>query len=173
MEKAVLDRMLAFYDKAKLLPFFQSACRKIHSCETALVRIYNEALWAMEEQNVMPLMAIDLSAAFDTVDHRVLLSDLQKECGTGGDALRWCDTYLRPRNMQVHINKEHSLPRPLTFSVTQGSVLGPQMFRNRIIFKVMIFMFKIAPACLCNLIQSARPTRQLRSSRDDKKTCSP
>ena len=128
VEKAVLNRMLAYDKEAKFLPAFQSAYRKDHSCETALLRIHNDALWAMEEGKVMPLVAIDLSAAFDTVDHGVLLSVLQRECGVGGDALRWFDSYLRPRHMKVRINSEYSEPRSLEFSVPQGSVLGPQLF---------------------------------------------
>ena len=128
VEKAVLNRMLAYDMEAKILPAFQSAYRKDHSCETALLRIHNDALWAMEEQKVMPLVAIDLSAAFDTVDHGVLLSVLQKECGVGADALEWFQSYLRPRYMKVRINSEYSEPKLLDFSVPQGSVLGPQLF---------------------------------------------
>ena len=73
--------------QGKASTFFQSAYRKKHSCETALLCIHNEALWAMEEQNVISLVAIDLSAAFDTDDHEVLRSVLQRECGIGGYAL--------------------------------------------------------------------------------------
>ena len=58
------------------MPSYQSAYREHHSCKTALVRLTNDLLWSMERQQVMALVAIDLSAAFDTVDHTVLLKVL-------------------------------------------------------------------------------------------------
>ena len=76
VEKAALNRILAYDKEANIILAFQSAYRKDHSCETALLRIHNGALWAMEKGKVMPLVAINLSAAFDTVDHEVLMSVL-------------------------------------------------------------------------------------------------
>ena len=68
LEKAVL----------KQFPEYQSAYRQGFSCKTALVKLTNDILWAMEHQKVTAMMAIDLSAAFDTVDHDILLEVLQK-----------------------------------------------------------------------------------------------
>ena len=63
-------------DTNELMPDYQSAYRTHYSCETALVKLMDDLLWAMEGQSVTALMPIDLSAAFDTVDHEVLLSGL-------------------------------------------------------------------------------------------------
>ena len=53
----------------ELLPSYQSAYRQDYSTETLLLKIYNDILWDMEQQKISPFIAIDLSAAFDTVDH--------------------------------------------------------------------------------------------------------
>ena len=71
-------------NKNELIPDYQSAYRPHYSCETALVKLINDLLWAMERQEVTALMAIDLSAAFDTVDHDILLSVLEAKFGIGG-----------------------------------------------------------------------------------------
>ena len=56
-----------------LQPDYQSACRSNHSTETALIKLVDSILWSMEQRKVTALVAMDLSAAFDTVDHEILL----------------------------------------------------------------------------------------------------
>ena len=73
LEKCALVRFNNHCKENDLMPLYQSAYREHHSCETALVRLTNDLLWNMEMQWVMALVAIDLSAAFNTVDHTVLL----------------------------------------------------------------------------------------------------
>ena len=114
------------------MPSHQSAYREHHSCETALVRLTNDLLWSMEKQRVMALVAIDLSAAFDTVDHTVLLKVLQQNIGVNGKALNWMDTYLRPRGFKVNIGNEYPKYIPMDFLVPQGSILGPVLFSTYI-----------------------------------------
>ena len=70
-----------------LLPDYQSAYREGYSCETALVKIFNDILWKMEKQEVTTIVAIDLSEAFDTVDHDILLDVLSMHFGIEGAAL--------------------------------------------------------------------------------------
>ena len=65
-------------DVNNLLPGYQLAYRRNYSCETALIKITNDCLWDMENQMVTAMIAIDLSAAFDTVDHAILLDVLKK-----------------------------------------------------------------------------------------------
>ena len=110
------------------MPSYQSAYRANFSCETALVKLTDDLLWAMEYQEVTPLVAIDLSAAFDTVDHDMLLSVLSKKFGVVDNALKWFDAYLRPRRFQVLIGNTRSKEIDLPFSVPQGSCAGPVLY---------------------------------------------
>ena len=127
-EKAMMLRLDEHCTRHGLHADHQSAYKRGHSCETALVKIVNDLLWAFEHQEVTAFVAIDLSAAFDTVDHDVLLKVLQRRFGLEGAALRWADTYLRPRQFVVNVGKSYSLPRQLQYCVPQGSCAGPTYF---------------------------------------------
>ena len=106
----------------------QSAYRQYHSCESALLRLAHDLLGAMEQQQVTALIAIDLSAAFDTVDHGILLDVIQKQYGVSGNALGWGTSYLTDRTCRVSVNNALSSVRELDCSVPQGSCLGPWLF---------------------------------------------
>jgi hypothetical protein len=93
IEKAALKILNKHADQYDLLPTNQSAYRKYHSCESVLLRSVNDLLAAMEKQ-VTALIAIDLSAAFDTVDHDILADVLQKQYGVSGAVLSWLDSYF-------------------------------------------------------------------------------
>ena len=82
VEKSVLLRFNNHCNENNLMPDYQSAYRANFSCETALLKLTNDPLWVMEHQEVTPLVAIDQSAAFDTVDHDLLLSVLSKKFGS-------------------------------------------------------------------------------------------
>ena len=82
----------------------------------------------MEKQEVTALIAIDLSAAFDTVDHNILLDVLKSQYGVCATAFNWLDSYLRPRSYRVKIESTMSAPRQLQCSVPQGSCLGPWLY---------------------------------------------
>ena len=75
----------------KLQPDYQSGYREDYSCETAVLRISNDVLLAMERQLIVSLVALDLSAAFDMVDHDILLAILNNKFGVEGNALKWFD----------------------------------------------------------------------------------
>ena len=127
-EKCFLDQFLEHCKHQKLLPDYQSAYRKNYSTETAIIKLCDDLLWAMEQQYASFFIAIDLSTAFDTVDHNVLLSVLENKYGVGGKALELCDTYLHPRHCKVNINNSYSTSRDLPFSVPQGSCTGPVLY---------------------------------------------
>ena len=91
-------------DKNNLRPDYQSSYRKGFSTETALVKLANDILMNMDRQAITAVCAIDLSEAFDTVDHETLLSVLNRTFAIDGNALQWFDSYLRPRSFQVTIN---------------------------------------------------------------------
>ena len=109
----------------ELFPVLQSAYRKGHSTETALLRVVNDILSNMNKQHVSILVLLDLSAAFDTVDHAILLRRLETSFGITDAALAWFSSYLSGRSQCVSINGETSDCYPLPFGVPQGSFLGP------------------------------------------------
>ena len=79
-----------------LLPDFQSAYRKGYSTETSLIKMANNIFWSMERKQVTAMIVLDMSAAFDTVDHDLLLEILHKRFGIAETALQWYQSYLRP-----------------------------------------------------------------------------
>jgi hypothetical protein len=128
IEKAVLSKLNVHASTHNLLPKNQSAYRRFHSCESALLRLVNDILGGMEKQEVTAMIAIDLSAAFDTVDHDILLDVLHCQYGVADSAFSWMDSYLRPRSCQVSVNSSLSSSRSLRCSVPQGYCLGPWLY---------------------------------------------
>ena len=107
LEKCALQQFNTHCGENSLMPKYQSAYRSNFSCETALVKIVDDILNDMECQRVTALVGIDLSAAFDTVDHDILLSVLQNRFGICDNALRWFLTYLAPRCCKVEVNSQY------------------------------------------------------------------
>jgi hypothetical protein len=107
---------------------FQSAYRPFHSTETALLRIQNDLILAMDNKKVSALVLLDLSSAFDTIDHNILLSRLSSYFGISDLALKLLTSYLQNRTQTVCIDSHFSPPSPLSTGVPQGSVLGPLLF---------------------------------------------
>ena len=74
LEKCAMDRVNEHCKMHNLVPHYQSAYHNGYSCETAIVKLVNDILWAMENLTITAIMALDLSAAFDTVNHEILLN---------------------------------------------------------------------------------------------------
>jgi len=110
------------------MPTHQSAYRKFHSTETALLRLYNDLLVATDRGQVSGLCLLDLTAAFDTVDHELLLQRLERTFGVRGQAIEWFKSYLKDRSYRVIYGGHTSSAILVTCSVPQGSVLGPLLF---------------------------------------------
>ena len=127
-EKVVLMQFLEHCENHDLLPDHQSAYRKDASCETSVIKLCNDILWCMEKQEILACVLLDLSAAFDTVDHDQLLRVLQLSYGIDAHALKWYDMYLRPRRFKVCVEEAYSSEQNLTFSVPQGSASGANIF---------------------------------------------
>ena len=85
--KSVCDQLHSHMSRHCLYPLFQSSYRKHHSTETALLKVKNDILLKMNSQHVILLVLLDLSAAFDTVDHSILMKRLQSKLGISGKAL--------------------------------------------------------------------------------------
>ena len=82
----------------------KSAYKTNHSVETARVCVQNDILHAMDNQNIVIVLLLDLSAAFDTVDHSVMLHRLSHDVGVVETALHWFKSYLSDRVQYIHIN---------------------------------------------------------------------
>ena len=96
VEKCMLKQFMEHWENHNLLPDFQSAYWKHYSMETSLIRLTNYILWSMERQHITSLAILDLLAAFDTIDHDILLHILEQKFGFCGKALKWFQNYLRP-----------------------------------------------------------------------------
>lgn len=129
IEKAIQYQLVPHLIKNKCISEFQSAYRPHHSTETALCRIYNDLLANIQDSKASLLILLDLSAAFDTIDHNLLINDL-RDAGITGNALLLLQSYLTNRYQKVFTNKSNStsLPLQLKYGVPQGSVLGPILF---------------------------------------------
>jgi hypothetical protein len=123
-EKAAMAQVSKFVSLTK----FQSAYRPLHSTETALLRVQNDILMQLDAGKGVLLCLLDLSAAFDTIDHNIFLQRLTSRFGIEGSVLTWYTSYLQDRFQSVSVNGATSIPRHLTFGFPQGSVSGPQGF---------------------------------------------
>ena len=96
--------------------------------ETALLKVCDDMLRALDNQEIICLVHLDLSAAFDTLDHGILLSHLEANFGSTDTALAWIRSYLSNHSQKVVVDKAKSDPITLTFGVPQVSVLRPVLF---------------------------------------------
>ncbi len=128
IEKIVATQFVDHLRKNKLLDPLQSAYKRGHSTETALLKVQNDILMDIDKKNVSILVLLDLSAAFDTIDHEILLQRLKTHYGIDGNVLKWFESYLSDRTQSVIIEEEISEAKKLKYGVPQGSVLGPLLF---------------------------------------------
>ena len=101
--------------RAELYPTLQSAYRAGHSTETALLKVHSDTLLNMDNQRVTLLVLLDLSSAFDTVDHEVLIRRLEITFGIADTALQWFRSYLAGRSQRVLLNGSFSEDFSLQF----------------------------------------------------------
>ena len=91
-------QLMEYLQSNDLLPTFQSAYRPFHSTETAVLRVLSDILRAVDSGDVAGLVLLDLSAAFDTVDHDILIRRLQTTYGINGTVIKWFGSYLTDRS---------------------------------------------------------------------------
>ncbi len=128
LEKVVCSIVLLAKKKKYIYEEFQSGFRPRHSTETALVQITNDLLLASDQGCISLLVLLDLSAAFDTIDHDILIDQLQNYTSIQGQALRWFRSYLSDRYHFVYLNGQASQLSTVKYGVPQGSVLSPLLF---------------------------------------------
>ena len=109
LERVVQTRLQVLLNSNNLMPATQSAYRQFHSTEIATIAVYNDLLLAAHSGQVSALYLLDLTAAFDTVDHDLLLLRLERQYGLRGVVLRWFQSYLSGRSYRVMSAGRHPL----------------------------------------------------------------
>ncbi len=127
-EKVVTSQLVNHCNENAPLPVNQSAYRQLHSTETALLKVQNDILFNMDNEEVTLLVTLDMSAAFDTIDHNILIDILKNDFGVVDSALQWLISYLANRMQQVVIDRCTSSEFMVATGVPQGSCLGPVLF---------------------------------------------
>ena len=127
LERIVFSRLSEYLLANDLLDPFQSGYKPNHSVETLLVDVSSYILQGMDNGKSTALLMIDLSSAFDTVNHTILLNTLSS-LGVKGNAFHWFESYLSFHSQMVCINGSKSEALPLICGVPQGSVGGPILF---------------------------------------------
>ena len=128
IEKIAAEQLREHLSEYSLYSKFQSAYRQFHSSETAILKIHNDIMISIDNHFDVILVLLDLSSAFDTIDHAILLNRLQTKFGVSGSALNWFSSYLQGRTQRICIDNEFSEPRDIPYGVPKGSVLGPILF---------------------------------------------
>jgi len=128
LERIVARQLFDYLNALRLLPRLQSAYRAFHSTETAVTKVLADILMALDGGDIAALTLLDLSAAFDTVDHGTLLRRLDVSFGVQGQVLQWFVSYLDGRTQSVRSGGSTSTVGSVTCGVPQGSVLGPILF---------------------------------------------
>ena len=127
LEKLICCRLLDILEKEKIFYDKQFGFRTKHSTDHAVLNIIDKIQRAIDDRDFSCGIFLDLSKAFDTVDHTILIKKL--ECyGIRGNAKNWFTSYLSNRQQTVTVNKITSNPTTISCGIPQGSVLGPVLF---------------------------------------------
>ena len=125
LERVVASQLKAYMDYNDFHNLLQSAYKTAHSTESALLKVQNDILRTVDHGGVVVLVLLDLSAAFYTIDHSILLDRMRHQLGINGVAHAWFESYLTGRTQRIRIGDAWSLAKFLLYCVPQGSVLGP------------------------------------------------
>ena len=128
LEKLAFKQVNDFLIKNNILDRHQSGFRINHSTETALLKILNDIRWNLDNKKLTVMVLLDLSSAFDTVDHHILINRLRHLVGLSGAVLNWFTSYLTDRRFYVSMDTCSSEIHEIRCGVPQGSILGPILF---------------------------------------------
>ena len=117
LKKAAYQKLYDYLNSNCLLSPNKSGYKQNHSCETALFAINNDLQVVIHNDNLAAVVMLDLSAAFDTVDHQILLFKVKHYFGNNGNVLKWLTSYLNNQTSAVVINNICSTKRSLLFGV--------------------------------------------------------
>ena len=107
---------------------YQSGYKKFNSCETAMIHVIDDIQKLLNQGNYVALLILDMSSAFDTVDHDILYEKLRRNFYLGRSAVNLIQSYLKNRTFSVNIRESKSKPKLLSYGVPQGSLLGPLLY---------------------------------------------
>ena len=128
LERIVSPQLLDYMHTNYLFEPFQSAYRKYHSTETALLKIHNDVLHSLDDGDAVLLVLLDLSAAFDTVDHQLLLNRFQYNLGLSGSVLKWFHSYPFWQTATSTNQKQPFFNKGATVGCTSRVSFGPATF---------------------------------------------
>lgn len=127
LEKLMLQRLTSFMEKNKIIYEHQFGFQKNKSTTLAVVDLYTKIVDTLDKGNYACSVFLDFAKAFDTVNHKILVSKLENY-GIRGTVKQWFESYLNNRKQTVKIGNTFSDEKQITCGVPQGSILGPILF---------------------------------------------
>lgn len=159
IERIVFEQVNNYLSSHNLIYELQSGFRKSHSTDTCLLYLTDYIRKEVDKGNFCGMVMLDLQKAFDTVDHRILLSKLSA-IGFNDIAVRWFESYLQSRTQVVEVGGTLSQPKDVQCGVPQGSVLGPLLF--------LLYVNDLKSVCSCELYLFADDSALVFSHKDKK-----
>ncbi len=130
LEKVASSQLYSFLEKNYICEDFQSGFRPFHSTETALIRVTNDLLLSSDHGCISLLVLLDLSAAFDTIDHNILLNKFENSVGISESALAWFKSYSSDHHQFVAVNEEVSYRSQVQYGVGVCDIYRLRYYRN-------------------------------------------